>query len=57
MLSQANLPIITPNISISREESLNLLLVSMAIEELGIAHIINAEAEKIQFAIGSIQGV
>jgi hypothetical protein len=35
----------------NRCEVLNLLLGSIAFEELGLAHLINAEAEKIEFAI------
>jgi hypothetical protein len=37
-----------PKIEVSFEESVNLLLASIALEELSLAHIMNAEAEKIQ---------
>ncbi len=57
IMSQANIPNITPNISLTREESINLILASIALEELGLAHIINAEAEKIQYAIGTLSGL
>ncbi|HDR6272080.1 TPA: collagen-like protein, partial [Bacillus cereus] len=56
-MSQANIPNITPNITLTREESINLLLASIALEELGLAHIINAEAEKIQLALGTLPGL
>ncbi|MBY0037313.1 collagen-like protein [Bacillus cereus] len=56
-MSQANLPNITPTITLTREESLNILLASIALEELALAHIINAEAEKIQVALGTIPGL
>lgn len=50
-MSMPNIPNITPNISIKAEEVVNLLLVSIALEEIGISHIINAEGEKIQEVI------
>jgi len=56
-VSQANIPNITPNITLSRDDALNLLLASIAIEELGLGHIINAEAEKIQYAVGTLPGL
>ncbi|WP_036697057.1 hypothetical protein [Paenibacillus taiwanensis] len=56
-MSQANIPNITPNISISRDDALNLLLSSIAIEELGLGHVVNAEAEKIQYAVGTLPGL
>jgi hypothetical protein len=42
------IPDIKPKIEIKFEETIVLLLSSIALEELGLAHIINAEAEKIQ---------
>lgn len=52
-----NIPNITPSISVTRQEAVNLLLASIAFEELGLAHIGNAEAEKIQSVIGNLQSV
>ncbi|SDZ38911.1 hypothetical protein SAMN05444416_1402, partial [Thermoactinomyces sp. DSM 45892] len=56
-MSQANIPNISPNISITREDAVNLLLSSIALEELGLSHIINAEGEKLQYVLGTLPGV
>ncbi|MFE6709034.1 hypothetical protein ACFVEL_29680 [Bacillus thuringiensis] len=53
-MSQANIPNITPTISITAGQSISLLLASIALEELALAHIINSEAEKIQFVLGTL---
>src|SRR5690625_7369040 len=53
-VSQPNIPDIDPNISLTREDAINLLLTSIAMEELGLAHIINAEGEKIQYALETL---
>jgi len=47
-MSLPNVPDIQPKITIKREEAVNLLLVSIALEEIGLSHILNAEGEKIQ---------
>ncbi|MEC3657455.1 collagen-like protein [Bacillus velezensis] len=56
-MSQPNLPNITPVVRLSRDDTINLLLSSIAMEELGMAHILNAEGEKIQYALGTIPGL
>ncbi|MEC2239364.1 BclA C-terminal domain-containing protein [Bacillus velezensis] len=56
-MSQPNLPNITPVVTLSRDDTINLLLSSIAMEELGMAHILNAEGEKIQYALGAIPGL
>jgi len=53
-LSHPNIPDITPDIDLDRKDVVNLLLASIALEELGLAHIINAEAENIQYALGTL---
>lgn len=55
-MSQANIPNITPQITLTRDDVVNLILSSVAMQELGLSHIINAEAEKIQFALGTLPG-
>ncbi|WP_149453541.1 hypothetical protein [Pasteuria penetrans] len=56
-MSQASIPNITPVISITPGQSISLMLSSVAMEELALAHVINAEAEKIQFVVGTLPGV
>ena len=41
---------------ISKDEAINLILSSIAMEELALSHIINAEGEKIQYALGTLEG-
>jgi hypothetical protein len=47
-MGMPNIPDIKPKIELCFEETVNLLLTSIALEELSLAHIMNAEAEKIQ---------
>lgn len=53
-MSQASIPNITPAITITINQSVALLLASIALEELALAHILNAEAEKLQFTLGTL---
>jgi len=46
------LPDFSPHINIDRDDAINLLLTSIALEELSLAHIMNAEGEKLQKVIG-----
>lgn len=50
-MSMPNVPDITPEISVTRKQAVNLLLASIALEEIGISHLLNAEGEKIQHAL------
>lgn len=52
-MTMPNIPNITPIVAISREEALTMLMASIALEEMGLAHIINAEGEKIQYILNS----
>ncbi|MFF2015247.1 hypothetical protein [Paenibacillus sp. NPDC058177] len=54
-MSQASIPNITPTISLTVKQTVALLLGSIALEELALAHIINAEAEKIQYVLGTLK--
>lgn len=56
-MSQANLPNITPTISLTRNDAINMMLSAIAMEELGLSHVINAEGEKLQYALGTLPGV
>ncbi|MED1915382.1 hypothetical protein [Brevibacillus sp. DP1.3A] len=52
-MSQPTIPNITPTISVTIEQSVSLLLTSIALEELALVNIMNAEAEKLQFVVGT----
>lgn len=45
LLSNPSIPNISPTITLTRDDAINLLLSSIAMEELALAHIINAEGE------------
>ena len=50
-MSQPTFPQIDP--PLSREGSLNQIIASIAMEELSLSHILNAEGEKLQYVLGS----
>lgn len=54
-MSFPNFPNITPEIRLDLNDAINLLLASIAFEELGLAHVINVEAEIIQFALEALK--
>lgn len=55
-MSMPDIPNIDAEITIGREDTITLLLASIAFEELGQAHLINAEAEKLQYILGTLEG-
>lgn len=54
-MSQPSFPNISP--PLTRQDVLNQLIASTAMEELGLSHIINAEGEKLQFVLGTLPGL
>jgi hypothetical protein len=56
-VSFPNIPNVTAMISITTGQAIDLLLSSIAFEELGLAHILNAEGEKIQSVLGTLPGL
>lgn len=42
---------------IERENAVNQILSSIAMEELGLSHILNAEGEKLQYILGTLPGL
>ena len=55
-MSFPNMPDINPIINLTQNDVVNLLLASIAFEELGLSHIVNSEAEKIQYVLGTLEG-
>lgn len=53
-MSQPSFPD-TPDVS--RDDVVNQILSSIAMEELGLSHIINAEGEKLQYILGTLPGL
>lgn len=53
-MSMPSIPNLTPEINLDRNDALNIILASIGMEELSLAHLVNAEAEKIQFALGTL---
>lgn len=53
-MSQPSFP---DNANFTREDVVNQILSSIAMEELGLSHIINAEGEKLQYILGTLPGL
>ena len=54
-MSLPSFPSISP--PFTREDVVNQILASIAMEELGLSHIINAEGEKLQYILGTLPGI
>ena len=53
-MSLPSFPVADP--PIEREAAVNQILSSIAMEELGLSHILNAEGEKLQYILGTLPG-
>lgn len=53
-----SMPSFPPNgADLTREEALTMIIASIAMEELALSHIINAEGEKLQYILGTLPGM
>ena len=50
-MSMPNIPDINPEINICREDVINILYLSIAMQEISLSHILNAEGEMLQQVI------
>lgn len=55
-MSMPNIQEVNTKIDITTTQASNVVLASIGFEELGLAHIINAEGEKIQSFLGTLEG-
>ena len=51
-----SMPKFPPVGDLTRDDAINQIISSIAMEELGLAHILNAEGEKMQFVLGTLEG-
>lgn len=54
-MSLPSFPVVDP--PIGRDDAVNQILSSIAMEELGLSHILNAEGEKLQYILGTLPGL
>lgn len=53
-MSLPRIPNMNPNITVTREDAITMILMSIAMESIGLSHIINAEGEKMQYLLGTL---
>lgn len=53
-MSQENLPNVTPTITLSTDEAIPLIVSSIAVEELGLSPLLNAEKENLQHILDTL---
>ena len=52
-----SMPSFPPNgADMTREDALTMIIASIAMEELALSHILNAEGEKLQYILGTLPG-
>ncbi len=54
-MSMPKIPDLQPTVSVTTDDAVNIILSSIGMEELSLAHIVNAEAEKIQYVLGTLE--
>lgn len=53
-MSLPKIPDMDPQVTVVKDDAINLLIFSIAMEEIGLSHIINSEGEKIQYVLGTL---
>ncbi|WP_018749816.1 hypothetical protein [Paenibacillus sanguinis] len=54
-MSQPGMPNITPVISVDVDQTIVMLLSSIAMEEMALAHLVNSGAEQVQYVLGTLE--
>lgn len=53
-MSMPTIPDLNPDITLNREDAGLIILSSIGMEELALSHLLNAEAEKVQYVLGTL---